>query len=192
MARRAGPAVIEAELIARVIDPAAVRSRLERLAAAESSTCRDTYYDLPGHPLTTAGRQVRLRATEAAGGLRRASLSYQEPASRPGRPPAEHETVVADDAVIDLVLRAAGMQPRVEFGMHRVNYRFTTRDRDMLATAVTIPEIDAACLELRTPVGGGDLDAGLVEVRAVLGDLGISAGDLTQETYAEEVLRTRG
>lgn len=184
--------MIDAELVARVGDPAALRGRLERLAVGESASCRDTYYDLPGDPLTAAGRRVRLRVTEAAGGLRRASLGYTEPRSRPGWPPKEHETAVADDAVIGLVLRAAGMQPRVEFGMHRMSYRFTARGRDMLATTVTIPEIDAVFVELRTTVGGAELTAGLSDVRAVLGDMGIGAGDLTQGTYADEVLRARG
>ena len=67
----------------------------------------------------------------------------QEPAAdaASGSKP-EHETKVADAAVVDEILRALGLEHLVAFEKHCANYRFTAKARDMLATVVTVPEID--------------------------------------------------
>jgi len=130
--------LIEAELKARVRDPAALRDRLRRLASEEISLYRDTYYDRPGRELTAQGRELRVRIMETSG-VRRAVLTYKEPAadSASGSKP-EHETKVADAAVVDEILRALGLEHLVAFEKHCANYRFTARGRDMLATMVTV------------------------------------------------------
>jgi adenylate cyclase class 2 len=91
--------VIEAELKARVSDPGALRERLRRLAAEETSIYRDTYYDWPDKVLTAQDKELRVRVIETAG-LRRAMLTYKEPAADPAsRSKPEHETTIADASV---------------------------------------------------------------------------------------------
>jgi adenylate cyclase class 2 len=183
--------VIEAELKARVRDPAALRGRLRRLASEELSVYRDTYYDRPGRDLTAQGRELRVRVMETSG-VRRAVLTYKEPAAdaASGSKP-EHETKVADAAVVDDILRALGLEHLVAFEKHCANYRFTAKGRDMLATVVTVPEIDGTFIELETLTGQAGLAAALGDVRAVLGELGIGENDLTTEQYTDAVIRAR-
>jgi adenylate cyclase class 2 len=183
--------VIEAELKARVRDPAALAGRLRRLASGETSLYRDTYYDRPGGELTAQGRELRVRVVET-GSVRRAVLTYKEPpadAASGSKP--EHETVIADPAVADTILRALGMEHLVTFEKHCTNYRFTTQGRDLLATVVTVPEIHGTFLELETLADETELSHALADARAVLRDLGIPDDDLTTEQYTDAVLRTR-
>jgi adenylate cyclase class 2 len=183
--------LIEAELKARVRDPSALRERLRRLAGEELSVYRDTYYDRAGRDLTAQGRELRVRVMETSG-VRRAVLTYKEPAAdaASGSKP-EHETKVADAAVVDEILRALGLEHLVAFEKHCANYRFTAKGRDMLATMVTVPEIDGTFLELETLASEDDLAPALGDVRAVLGELGIAEDDLTTEQYTEAVMRAR-
>ena len=183
--------MIEAELKARVRDPGALKANLSRHAAGETSVYRDTYYDRPGHELTSEGRELRVRVVDTSG-VRRAVLTYKEPAAdeASGSKP-EHETKVADAGVIDMILRALGLEHLVSFEKHCVNYRFSARGRDMLATMVTVPEIDGTFIELETMAAEPDMDAALRDVRAVLAELGIGEEDLTTEQYTDAVMRTR-
>jgi adenylate cyclase, class 2 len=183
--------LIEAELKARVRDPATLRDRLRRLASEEISLYRDTYYDRPGRDLTAQGRELRVRVMETSG-VRRAVLTYKEPAAdaASGSKP-EHETKIADPAVVDEILRALGLEHLVAFDKHCANYRFTAKGRDMLAAVVTVPEIDGTFPELETLTDETDLAAALGDVRAILGELGIGQDDLTTEQYTDAVLRAR-
>jgi adenylate cyclase class 2 len=119
-------------------------------------------------------------------------LTYKESAAdaASGSKP-EHETTVADAAVIDAILRALGMEHVVAFVKHCANYRFTAKGRDMLATVVTVPEVDGVFIELETLAGEAELPAALGDVRAVLGELGIADDDLTTELYTDAVIRAR-
>ncbi|RAY11499.1 class IV adenylate cyclase [Actinomadura craniellae] len=183
--------MIEAELKARVHDPEALRARLRTRADEEVSVYRDTYYDRPGRPFTAAGRELRVRVVEAAG-MRRTVLTYKEPAvdEASGSKP-EHETKVADPAVIDTVLIALGAEHLVAFEKHCANYRFTACGRDMLATLVAVPEIDGTFIEVETMADEDDLTAALDDVRVVLAELGIADDDLTTEQYTDAVMRAR-
>jgi adenylate cyclase, class 2 len=183
--------LIEAELKARVHDPVALKADLSRRVAGETSIYRDTYYDRSGHELTSDGRELRVRVIDTSG-VRRAFLTYKEPASdeSSGSKP-EHETKVADAGVIDMILRALGLEHLVSFEKHCVNYRFSAQGRDMLATVVTVPEIDGTFIELETMADEPDMDAALRDVRAVLAELGIGEDDLTTEQYTDAVMRTR-
>ena len=183
--------MIEAELKARVRDSGALRDRLRRLASEEISVYRDTYYDRPGRELTVQGRELRLRIIDT-GDRRRAVLTYKEPAvdAASGSKP-EHETTVADASVIDVILRALGTEHLVMFDKHCANYRFTAKGRDMLATMVTVPEIDGVFIELETMTDEAALTAALADVRAVLDELGVREDDLTTELYTEAVMLAR-
>ena len=170
---------------------AALRARLRRLASEEISLYRDTYYDRPGRELTGQGRELRVRVMDT-GGVRRAVLTYKESAAdaASGSKP-EHETKVADAVVVDEILRELGLEHLVTFEKHCANYRFTARGRDMLATMVTVPEIDGTFVELETLTDEVGLAAALGDVRAVLGELGIAEDDLTTEQYTDAVMRAR-
>ena len=183
--------MIEAELKARVADPDKLRARLGRLAAGEASIYRDTYYDHPGRDLTRQGRELRVRVVDTSG-VRRAVLTYKEPAAdaASGSKP-EHETKIADASVADVILRAVGLEHLVAFEKHCVNYRFTARGRDMLATMVTVPEIDGTFIELETMAGEADLPAALGDVRTILAEMGITEDELTTEQYTDAVMRAR-
>ena len=61
----------------------------------------------------------------------------------------------------------------------------------MLATMVTVPEIDGTFVELETLAEEGGLAAALGDVRAVLGELGVGEDDLTTEQYTDAVMRAR-
>ena len=54
--------------------------------------------------------------------------------------------------------------------MHCANDRFTAKGRDMLATIVTVPEIDGTFVELEALTGEADL-------AAALGDVGRSSAN---------------
>lgn len=183
--------MIEAELKARVRNPDALRARLRALADEEISLYQDTYYDRPGRDLSVEGRELRVRII-VTGGQERAVLTYKEPsadAASDSKP--EHETTVGNRSIIDIILRALGMEQLVTFQKHCANYRFTAWGRNMLATVVTVPEIDGTFVELETLTTELDLPAALEDVRAVLNELGITNTDLTAELYTEAVMRAR-
>ncbi len=183
--------MIEAELKARVRDPDALRGRLRRLANEENSVYKDTYYDRPGRELSAEGRELRLRII-VTGGQEQAVLTYKEPpadAASDSKP--EHETTVGHPSVIDVILQALGMEHLVTFQKQCANYRFTARGRTMLATVVTVPEINGTFVELETLTEEPELPAALEEVRAVLNELGITNQDLTTERYTDAVVRAR-
>jgi adenylate cyclase, class 2 len=183
--------VIEAELKARVRDPGALHQRLRQLAAGVRSVYRDTYYDRPDGDLAASGRELRLRTIEADG-QRRSLLTYKEPsveAASESKP--EYETQVATPAAVDVMLQGLGLEHLVAFEKHCTNYRFTAEGRDMLATVVTVPELDGTFLELETMTGQEDIDAALADVRTVILRLGSTGEDLTTEQYTQAVLLSR-
>ncbi len=183
--------MIEAELKARVRDPDGLHERLSRLAAGERSVYRDKYYDHPGRDLAAAGRELRLRVIETADG-KQSLLTFKEAAvdaasgSRP-----EHETEVGDPAVVDVLLRVLGLEVVVAFEKHCTNYRLSAEGRAMLATVVTVPELDGTFIELESMAEPVDVDAALAEIRAVLLRLGIAGEDFTTELYTDAVLSSR-
>jgi adenylate cyclase, class 2 len=184
--------VIEAELKARVGDPQALHQQLHRLAPGEQSVYRDTYYDRPGRDLTPSGRELRLRTVETDG-RQRSLLTYKEPAvdSASGSKP-EYETEVADPGAVDVLLRGVGFEHLVSFQKHCTNYRFHAEGRDLVATVVTVPELDGTFLELETMADATDTAAALADIRTVLMRLGIADDDLTTEQYTDTVLAQRG
>jgi adenylate cyclase, class 2 len=86
------------------------------------------------------------------------------------------------------VLTALSVEEFIAFHKHCVNYQFTARGRDLLATLVTVPELkDQTFIELETMTEVDDLNAALDVIRSVLRELGISEQDLTVETYTDAV-----
>ncbi|HKT00178.1 MAG TPA: CYTH domain-containing protein, partial [Rugosimonospora sp.] len=62
--------MIEAEIKARLVDPAAVRQRLEQWAAGVAETYSDTYFDAPGETLAARERELRVRTIAGPSGTR--------------------------------------------------------------------------------------------------------------------------
>lgn len=183
--------MIEAELKVRVRDPQALHQQLRRLAAGEQSVYHDTYYDRPGKDLTPSGRELRLRTVQT-GGRQRSLLTYKEPAvdSGSGSKP-EYETEVASPDAVDALLRGVGFEHLVSFEKRCTNYRFRAQGRDLLATVVTVPDLDGTFLELETMADPVDTAAALAGIRAALLRLGIADDDLTTEQYTDAVLAQR-
>ena len=84
-----------------------------------------------------------------------------------------------------------GLEVLVAFEKHCTNYRFTARGRGMLATVVTVPELDGSFIELETMTDAADVDDALADVRAEIRRLGVKDGDFTSEQYTDAVLAAR-
>lgn len=183
--------MIEAELKARARDPRALHQQLGKLAAGEQSVYRDTYYDRPGRDLTVSGRELRLRTVQT-GSRRRSLLTYKESAvdvASSSKP--EYETEVASPEAVDVLLLGVGFEHLVSFEKHCTNYRFRAEGRDLLATVVTVPELDGTFLELETMAEPADTEAALAAIWAAQLRLGIVSDDLTTEQYTDAVLAQR-
>jgi adenylate cyclase class 2 len=104
----------------------------------------------------------------------------------------EYETEVADVAAAHAILRSLGHVERIAFEKRCRNHAFEAYGRRMLATLVRVPELDGTYLEVETLVDEADVPAALIDVRAVLDELGIAADALTSDTYTDAVRARRG
>lgn len=90
------------------------------------------------------------------------------------------------------LFRAVGLDEWIAFEKRRTDYRFFVYGRDMLATIVEVSELDdVVFIEVETLTAIEDVGAALDLVRQVLDELGVSAGELTAETYTDAVARRR-
>jgi adenylate cyclase class 2 len=184
---------VEAELTAVVRDPDAVRAALARRAEAEHSVYADTYYDRPDRSMDRDGYELRIR-TVTTGADRRTVVTYKEPpVDAASRSKPEHETSADDPAVMATIFTALGLVELIAFEKHCDNYRFTADGRDMLATVVTIPELDGQTfIELETMAERDDLHDALIAVRGVLDAVGVSEADAVEQSYTDMVEAQRG
>ncbi|MGP4102198.1 class IV adenylate cyclase [Nonomuraea sp. KM90] len=183
---------IEAELKARLRDPDLVGQALDQQAASTTSIYRDTYYDCSDRSLTAIGRELRIRTVTSNEG-RRILLTHKSPmVDQASHSKPEDETEVADAEATDAILRSLGYHPYISFEKHCINWQFQARGRAMLATMVTVPELDGTFLEIETIVDSLDqLPAALQAVRAQMYDLGITDDDLSTMDYTEAVTEHR-
>jgi adenylate cyclase class 2 len=181
---------IEAELKACVRDVAAVRSALAARAEARRALYRDVYFDQSASGFMAGGRELRLRSIETPETVRHL-LTFKAPAvdEVSGSKP-EYETVVADRVAAQEILLGLGFSVAIEFSKHCENYSFSHDGFGMLATLVTVPELDGTFLEVETIVEAVDgLSDALDAVRSVFAGLGIGQEDLTAELYTDAVAR---
>ncbi|HUR07864.1 MAG TPA: class IV adenylate cyclase [Nonomuraea sp.] len=209
---------IEAEIKARVRRPEAIREAMRGRADAEVRVYTDAYYDAPGHPLTASGRELRIRTvtTSAAGRdhgpnppatasnrSHRAEttttvsghtiLTYKAPSvhEATGSKP-ESKTEVSDPEALDAILRGLGYEPVISYEKQCTNWSYSTSGRRLLATLVTVPDLDGTFLEIETLTEDpSDLPEALAVVRAEMLALGIEEHDFTTELYTEAVARSR-
>lgn len=183
---------IEAELKARLRDPARVRELLRQRAVEEVAVYSDTYFDTPDRALTRDDRELRVRVihtdtTEST------VLTYKGPAvdEASGSKP-ETETTAADADALRAILAGLGFEVLIAFEKHCSNYRFTANGRALLATLVQVPELEQMYVEVESIVGTeAEVGPALDTIRAVLGKLGIRRADETTETYADAVAARR-
>lgn len=182
---------IEAELKARIRNPDHVRDQLRSRADEQVNIYRDVYYDHPDRSLTAEDRELRVRVIEADSDTR-SVLTYKAPVvdSASGSKP-EYETEITDAATMRAILRQLGYVELISFTKYCRNYRFTSEGRNILATLVTVPEIDGTFLEVETITDQDKLTEALATVRRVLADLGVTEGDLTTELYTDAVRTSR-
>jgi adenylate cyclase, class 2 len=175
--------VVEAELKARVRDPARVQRLLDQRAAGEAATYADTYYDRPDEELYRTGRELRLRTVQTVNGVRHL-LTYKAAAvdARSQSKP-EQETEVAERTPVEAALHGLGFEVWVQFSKRVLNYRFVAAGRTVLASLVTVPELDGTFIEVETLAAPDEVGTALGLVRRVLGELEIGESDLTTERY---------
>ncbi|GAA2004323.1 class IV adenylate cyclase [Catenulispora subtropica] len=183
---------IEAELKARVTDPETVLRILAAIAPGTSAIYQDQYFDSTDGSFTASGRELRIRTVDSTEAVRHI-LTFKAPAvdAESGSKP-EYETLVADPDATAAILLALGYRALVSFSKHCANHRMQRAGRDMLATVVTVPEIDGTFLEVETLTDdASDVPAALAAVHAVMTEVGIAPADFTTELYTEAVLRAR-
>jgi len=183
---------VEAELKARVRDVVAVRAALSARAERKTAVYHDTYFDAVDQSFMAAGHELRLRSVETANSVRHV-LTFKAPAidEASGSKP-EHETAVTDRDATHQILLGLGYSVAIEFTKSCENFEFSDNEYDMLATLVTVPELDGTFLEVETIVpSAAELADALDAVRRVLATLGITEADLTTELYTDAVAQAQ-
>jgi adenylate cyclase class 2 len=183
---------IEAELTAAVRDPDGVRAALAERATVEHSVYADTYFDRPDHSMDSDGYELRIR-TITTGEDTRVVVTYKEPpADKASRSKPEHETTVADAAVMRTILTGLGLVELIALEKWCDNYRFTAAGWDILASVVTIPELGGRTfIEVETIADDDTMLDALAAIRDVLDDLGVTESDAVTESYTDMVARAR-
>lgn len=184
--------MIEAEYKARLVNPPDVRMHLIGRADAERVEYRDTYFDDPERSLSRSGRECRLRTIIGPDGARHL-LTSKDPAvdGATGSKP-EFETTVADRGAMERIIERLGLEAVISFSKDCENFRFVAGGRQVLATLVSVPELDGQFLELETMVSEEtELPEALRHLETLLAQLGVSADELTTELYTDAVARRR-
>ncbi len=184
---------IEAELKARVHDPDRVRGLLRQRAAQQNRVYYDVYFDTPNRTLTRDGRELRVREVHTDDTAAQTLLTYKDaPVHAASGSKPETETTVGDADALRAVLAALGFEVLISFEKHCANYRFTAAGRPLLATLVSVPELEETFLEIETIVDtDAEIDPALEAIRHVLGALGIDRNDETIEAYTQAVAARR-
>jgi adenylate cyclase class 2 len=183
---------VEAELKAGVRNAGSLRTALDARGERQTAVYRDRYFDTPDGAFASAGYELRIRTVEAGNSVRHL-MTFKTPAvdQASGSKP-EHETVVGDALAAEAIITGLGYRPLIAFTKNCANYRLHHAGRDLLASIVTVPEIDGTFLEVETLTrDAGDLSSALEDVRAVMADLGIGEPDLTTELYTDAVKAAR-
>ncbi|MBB5913599.1 adenylate cyclase class 2 [Nocardia transvalensis] len=183
--------MIEAEYKARLADPDRVRGLLNGKANPDRVSYQDTYFDREDGSLTSRDQELRLRTVSGNKGSEhlltfKDATVDQETGSKP-----EFETLVGERESAEEIIKHLGFRPDISFTKNCENYRYAAAGRDVLATVVTVPEIDGVFLEIETLVPDGELDSALADLRGELAELGISPDQWTTELYTDAVRKSR-
>jgi adenylate cyclase class 2 len=138
-----------------------------------TSTPRTAHSPPPGTNCASAPSTYKAPAVDQASG------------SKP-----EYETNVTDPEATTAILHGLGYRTLIAFTKNCRNYRLRHQSRELLATVVTVPEIEGTFIELETIVRTEEgLAAALAAVRTILADLGVENTDLTDELYTDAVAK---
>ena len=120
---------IEAELKARVRDPARVRELLRQRIPEEVAVYSDTYFDTPDRALTSDDRELRVRVIHTDTAVT-TMLTYQGAAvdAVSGSKP-ETETTAADADALRAILTGLGLEVLAEFDQHCFARHYSRRPR---------------------------------------------------------------
>jgi adenylate cyclase class 2 len=182
--------MVEAELKARVRDPGRVRRLLDQRAQGQAATYADTYFDRPDQELYRTGRELRVRTIHTEDSTRHL-LTYKAAAvDAASQSKPEHETEVAQRAPVEAALLGIGFEVWVRLTKQVVNYRFTAGGRRVVASLVTVPQLEGTFIEVETLAQPHEVGVALATVRRVLVELEIGEDDLTTARYDEMVRAT--
>jgi adenylate cyclase class 2 len=183
--------VIEAEIKARLVNPDAVRQRLDQWAAGVAEAYTDTYFDTPDQALAVQQRELRVRTVAGPGNVRHVLTFKDRPVDASTQSKPEVEIAVSDAEAAAAILTGLGYPAELAFTKQCVNYRVTRGGRQFLATVVTVPEIAGTYLEVETQAPEDDLGAALDAVRALLTELDVGEDEWTTDTYTNAVRSAR-
>ncbi len=183
---------IEAELKTRVHDTDRVRGLLRQRAAEQNSVYTDSYFDTPDRTLTHDECELRVREVhtdDAAVTL----LTYKgAPVHAASSSKPETETTVGDADALRAIVAALGFEVLIGFEKRCSNYRFAAAGQALLATLVSVPELEETFLEIETIVASEtEVGPALEVIRRVLDELEIDRNDETTEAYTEAVAARR-
>ncbi|MER6050597.1 class IV adenylate cyclase [Streptomyces sp. NPDC001793] len=184
--------MIEAELKARVRNADYVMGQLDQKTDGRVEVYHDTYYDDPSGRLDAQDQELRVRTIQGADSTR-SILTYKDARvdAHSGSKP-EHETRVDNPEAVHALLRGLGYVPAITFQKRCRNYDFNAGGRRLLATLVQVPELEGTFLEVETMVSEKqELPAALDDIRSLMGELGISQEDFTNELYTDAVAARR-
>lgn len=183
---------IEAEQKAHIRDPEALEAALARHGELRRSRYHDTYYDSPDGTLVARHHELRVRIVQTDDDVTALLTAKGEVLDPVSGSKQEAETSVGDAEATKAVLEQLGYRRHVELAKHCTNVDLDAHGYTMLATLVTVPELDGSFIELEAVIDDdADLRAALDAVHATLADLGVPDTDHTNETYTDAVLRAR-
>lgn len=184
---------VEAEQKALVRKRHEVETALAQHGELRHSTYEDTYFDSADGSLVGHDHELRVRVVRTADRASSILTVKGDVVDVGSGSKRETETEVSDAEAAKALLEQLGYRRYVEFTKECANVDLRAHGHDMLATLVTVPEIDGTFIELETIVGDeADLRAALDAVHATLGDLGIEEADFTSDTYTGAVFAARG
>jgi adenylate cyclase, class 2 len=182
---------VEVELKARLAHPQAVRQRLRELTTGVVEVYQDTYFERPGGSFGADGCELRVRTVESAQGVRHLLTFKAPPVEVMSGSKPEYETAIGDAHMMADILTCLGFPAVLAFTKQCVNYRLILDGRDVLATVVTVPEIEGTFLELESMADPEEVVPVLDALRGALRDLDVGEEELTRETYADAVRAAR-
>lgn len=183
--------VVEAELKAVVHEPDVVAERLRQLADEQKEGYHDAYFDREDGSLGEADQELRVREIVSESGIRSLVTFKGATVDEASGSKPELESGVDDAGTMRGILKHLGYVVDIVLFKQCRNYRFEAHGWPMLATLVTVPELDDTFIEVETQADEDDVADVLQAVKSVLADLGIDESDLTTEKYTDAVRRVR-
>jgi adenylate cyclase, class 2 len=183
--------MIEAEIKVWVENPARTQENLDLHAIAVPETYSDTYFDSPDRALAARGEELRVRTVNGTQGTRHLLTFKAAPVDEATQSKPELEVLVEDPAQTAAILTALGFPSELQLTKKCINYTIDHGGRRLLATLVTVPELDGTFLEVETHAEPDALDGALAQIADLLDTLDLPRAAWTTDTYTDAVRRAR-